>query len=125
MIVTVDLSDMLEMSAKARHFLRRVPMIINGRLVREARLARVDHRYQNRTRRLQQSTFTMGPVTYGNDATVSEFGARMPYAGYVEARGFQDLAGHAAAAELDIGRMLIAGARGAGSLPGAAGAGSE
>ena len=59
------------------------------------------------------------------ESMASEFGARMPYAGYVEARGFQDLAGHAAAAELDIGRMLIAGARGAGSLPGAAGAGSE
>lgn len=121
MIVTVDLADMLEMSERARSFLRRVPMIINQRLVKEANLARSHHRYQNRTRRLQQSTFTMGPVTYGNDATVSEFGARMPYAGFVEARGFQDLEGHAIAAELDIGRILIAGARSSGSMPGAGG----
>ena len=113
MIVAVDLSDMLKMSANARSFLKRVPMIINRRLVKEANLARSHHRYQNRTRRLQQSTFTMGPVTYGNDATVSEFGARMPYAGYVEARGFQDLAGHAATAAADIAGILIDGARGA------------
>lgn len=109
----MDLSDMLKMGERARSFLRRVPMIINARLVREANLARSHHRYQNRTRRLQQSTFTMGPVTYGNDATVSEFGARMPYAGHVEARGFQDLAGHAARAEADLANILIDGARGA------------
>lgn len=113
MIVTVDLSDMLKMGANARSFLRRVPMIINARLVKESQMARANHRYQNRTRRLQQSTFTMGPVTYGNDATVSEFGARMPYAGYVEARGFQDLAGHASKAAADIAGILIDGARGA------------
>ena len=70
MIVTVDLSDMLKMSENARKFLKRVPMIINRRLVKEAQMARSHHRYQNRTRRLQQSTFTMGPVTAGNDATV-------------------------------------------------------
>ena len=113
MIVKVDLSDMLKMSENARSFLKRVPMIINRRLVKEANLARSHHRYQNRTRRLQQSTFARGPVTQGADTTMSEFGARTHYAGYVEARGFQDIEGHAVAAASEIANDLIDGARGA------------
>ena len=113
MIVKVDLSDMLKMSENARKFLKRVPMIILGRLMRHATMARNRHRYQNRTYHLQQSTFARGPVTQGADATMSEFGARTHYAGYVEARGFQDIEGHAAAAASEIANDLIDGARGA------------
>ena len=109
--VEVDLADLRKMTANAVAGLRRAPMLIFRRLQKEAQLARSHHRYQNRTRRLQQSTFAMGPVTAGNDATVTEFGARMPYAGYVEARGFQDLAKHARDADADIRNMLIDQAR--------------
>jgi len=112
MHIEIDLAEIVEVTKRADRLMRRVPFIIQGKLVKQAGLARANHLYQNRTRRLQQSTFAMGPVTYGTDATVSEFGARMPYAGYVEARGFQDIAGHAKAAEADITATLLSEAHG-------------
>lgn len=111
MRVTVDLSELFALHKAAVKGLRRVPMIIMAKLEKQARLARSHHRYQNRTYHLQQSTFARGPVNFGSDATMSELGARTHYAGYVEARGFQDIAGHAHAADVEITNALIDQAR--------------
>lgn len=111
MRVEVDLSELFALHKAAVKGLRRVPMIIFAKLSKQATLARNRHRYKNRTYHLQQSTFARGPVNWGNDATMSELGARTHYAGYVEARGFQDIAGHARAAEIEITNALIDQAR--------------
>lgn len=52
----------------------------------KAAIERRTHAYRNRTRRLEGSTFALGPFHDGDGARV-EFGARMEYASYVEDRG--------------------------------------
>lgn len=108
--VNVDLAELEAAHSNAERFLRRVPMIVHGRLAKEATLARNTHRYRNRTWHLQQSTFARGPVRSGGES-MTEFGARTHYAGHVEALGYQDIRGHAERAAADITNLLLDGAR--------------
>lgn len=108
MRIEIDLADAIEVTKRATSLMRRVPMIIHGKVEKQARMARARHKYRNRTRHLEQSTFARGPIEWGGpNFTMTEFGARTHYAGYVEALGFQDIAGHVKAAEAEITAAIL------------------
>ena len=109
MNITIDLSALAAVSTAGIKVMRRVPLVIHGKVERQAMLARRTHRYRNRTHHLEQSTFARGPVEWGGPNFIMvELGARTHYAGHVEALGYQDIAGHAATADAEIRNALAA-----------------
>ena len=113
MHLEIDLSDLTVVSTAGIKLMRRVPIIIHGKVERQAMLARRTHRYRNRTHHLEQSTFARGPVEWGGPNFIMvELGARTHYAGHVEALGYQDIAGHAATADAEIRNALLDASRG-------------
>lgn len=113
MHIEIDLAEVVTVNTAAIRLMRRVPMIIHGKVEKQASLARRTHRYRNRTHHLEQSTFARPPVEWGGpDFVMIELGARTHYAGHVEALGYQDIAGHAATADAEIRDALLDASRG-------------
>lgn len=93
--VKVDISGVLK-DARAFANLPRDVEAVMTRAADDAALREVaTHRYQNRTRRLERSTLSSGVFYDGPDVRKVILLMGMPYASFVQARGFTSVAIHA------------------------------
>ncbi len=97
----VDISEVLALTRAAERMLDNVGPGMKTILDKAASEERRTHRYKNRTFRLQGSTFALGP--FATEDVNIEFGARMPYASFVENRGLSRVTeiANGAAVEID------------------------
>ncbi len=99
----VDLSSMLAEHRRALKALAAIGPDMKRALDRAAMEEKRTHAYHNRTGYLQGSTFAAGPYGGGNQPVVVEFGARMPYASFVDARGLTRVRELAGEVEQELG----------------------
>lgn len=102
-----DMSRVYAFERDANRMLDNVGAGMKRILDGKAAIERRTHAYQNRTRRLEGSTFALGPLPELDGVRV-EFGARMPYASYVEDRGLSRVSDLAAQATTEIDYYLDA-----------------
>ena len=98
----VDISEVLAADREARKVLGSVPEKMKRILDQKAAIERKTHVYNNITFRLENSTFALGPLPDVTDGAHVEFGARMEYASFVDARGRTRIRDLAAEGESDI-----------------------
>jgi hypothetical protein len=85
--VEVDIDDVVKIRKAAQKVLgERVGIVMKKTLDKAAALERRTHVYNNYTHRLENSTFALGVLGTPDEAIV-EYGARMEYASFVDARG--------------------------------------
>lgn len=99
--VTVDTRQVSAQRAAAERSLGRAGDDMKRILDRAASEERRTHEYRNQTYRLQGSTFALGPIQEGHNVVVG-FGARMPYASFVDNRGLTRVRELADRAETEI-----------------------
>jgi hypothetical protein len=100
----VDLSQVYALTRAAEKSLDATGAGMKKILDKAAQEERRTHEYTNRTFRLQGSTFALGPFS-GADVDI-EFGARMPYASFVENRGLSRVTEIALRSAIDIDYYL-------------------
>jgi DNA topoisomerase VI subunit B len=99
--VGVDMIDVHEITREARSKLGAVPREMKRTLDRVAREERRTHKYQNRTRYLEESTFA-SEASEGSDEVSVEFGARTHYASYLADKWLSRVRELAAQAETEL-----------------------
>jgi hypothetical protein len=100
----VDVSQVHRLTREAEKTLDATGAGMKKILDKGAAEERRTHVYKNRTLRLQGSTFALGPFA-GDDVEI-EFGARMPYASFVEGRGLSRISEIAQRSEVEIDYFL-------------------
>lgn len=103
----VDLSKLIKFEREADRMLDGVGPGMKRILDAKAAIERRTHAYKNRTHRLENSTFALGPLPESDGVRV-EFGARMEYASFVEGRGLSRVTDLARQAETEIDYFLEA-----------------
>lgn len=102
MSIEVDMSELHALTRAAVRSLEGVGEVMKKTLDKATAQERRTHEYNNITRRLEGSTFALGPFGTKDNVEV-EAGARMEYASNVEARGRSNMTAFLdeAAIELD------------------------
>jgi hypothetical protein len=95
------MSAVYEMHEEGVEGLRRAPSVMKEILDDAAARVLAEKTYRDRTHNLRESTSASEVMVAGDEAVVV-FGAREPYASFVENRGFSDVEGKAAEADIEI-----------------------